>query len=247
MIKIKKLNFSINNKDILKNIELNIEKGKFVGIIGENGSGKTTLLKNIYRFYKKCKKTIYLDGRFLEDYGIKEFSKKMSVLSQVQKIDFDFKVKEIIEMGLYNKGFFYFLEQDNNIKEVLKFMGLEDMENKSILNLSGGEIQRTYIARTLIQNSEIVVLDEPTNHLDIKYQHKVMSSLKSISKTVVAVIHDINIASKYCDYIVALKDGEILFQGKTLNVINKENIEKLYKISNIEVIYSKCGYPVVIF
>lgn len=246
MIKVKKLNFSINNKEILKNIDLNIKKGQIVGIIGENGSGKTTLLKNLYRFYKKSKKTIFLDNKLIESYSIKEFSKKMSVLSQVQKVDFDFKVKEIVEMGSYNRGFFC-SDKDKKVKEVLKFMGLETIENESILNLSGGEIQRTYIARTLVQESEVIVLDEPTNHLDIKYQHKIMSSLKSLSKTIVSVIHDINIASKYCDYIIGLKNGEILFQGNTLEVINKKNIEKLYEVTEIEVIISKGKYPVIIF
>lgn len=246
MIEIKDLNLSIDGKEILKNIDLHIEKGKIIGIIGENGSGKTTLLKNIYRFYKKTKNTIYLDKKLIESYSIKEFSKKVSVLSQVHKIDFDFKVKEIVEMGSYNRGFFYPFK-DRKVSDILKFMGLENIADKSILTLSGGEIQRTYIARALIQESEVVILDEPTNHLDIKYQHKIMSSLKTLSKTILTVIHDINIASKYCDYIVALKDGHILFQGKTFEVINKKNIEKLYEVSDIEVITSKGGYPVVIF
>ena len=104
MIKIDDLDFKIETRDILKNIKLNIEEKKFIGIIGENGCGKSTLLKNIYRNYTPKKNSIYIDGIELNDYSVKELSKKISVLSQNQKIIFDFTVKEIVEMGKYNKS-----------------------------------------------------------------------------------------------------------------------------------------------
>ncbi|MEG0068924.1 ABC transporter ATP-binding protein [Cetobacterium sp.] len=248
MIKIKNLNFNIDGRQILKDIELEVKKHKFIGIIGENGCGKSTLLKNVYRNHKPKNGVILLDNIDLNNYSVKELAEKLSVLSQNQKITFDFTVKEIVEMGRYTKTSIFSKEtSEDKIDEALEKVGMKKFKNQNFLTLSGGEMQRVLIARSIAQESEVLLLDEPTNHLDIRYQYQIMDLVKSLNKTVVAVIHDINIASKYCDYIFAIKNGEIVYKGTPSEVISIENIKKIFEI-DVEVInHPKTNKPVVIF
>ncbi|WP_297597803.1 ABC transporter ATP-binding protein [uncultured Cetobacterium sp.] len=248
MIKIKNLNFDIDKRQILKNIELEIEKYKFIGIIGENGCGKSTLLKNIYRNFKPKNGTILLDDIDLNSYSVKGLAEKLSVLSQNQKITFDFTVKEIVEMGRYTKTSIFSKDtSENEIDEALNKVGMKAFKNQNFLTLSGGEMQRVLIARSIAQESEVLLLDEPTNHLDIRYQYQIMDLVKNLNKTVIAVIHDINIASKYCDYIFAIKNGEILYKGEPDKIICADNIKTIFEI-DVEIInHPKTNKPVVIF
>lgn len=248
MIKIEGLNFSIDNKNILNNINMKIDEHKFVGIIGENGCGKSTLLKNIYRNYKPEKNKIFLSNVDLNEYTPKGLAEKISVLSQNQKINFDFSVREIVEMGRYTKSSFF--SNNNSEKEMnvaLKSVGMEKFKDHNFLHLSGGEMQRVLIARSIAQESDIILLDEPTNHLDIRYQYQIMDLVKKLKKTVVAVIHDINIASKYCDYIFAIKNGEIIYEGEPKDVITEEKIKEIFDIDVSVLKHPKGDWPVVIF
>ena len=205
-IDVKQLSVTLGNRHILHDINVSVPIGKITTLIGPNGCGKSTLLKNIYRNYIPKKNSIYVDGIELNDYSVKELSKKISVLSQNQKIIFDFTVKEIVEMGKYNKSsLFSKKDYEKDIDEALDKVGMKHLKDSSFLTLSGGEMQRVLIARSIAQESRVLLLDEPTNHLDVRYQYQIMDLVKSLDKTVVAVIHDINIASRYCDYIFAIK------------------------------------------
>ncbi|MGL5001255.1 MAG: ABC transporter ATP-binding protein [Cetobacterium sp.] len=248
MIKINNLNFKISKKEILKGINIEIKQNKFIGIIGENGCGKSTLLKNIYRSYSPEKETIFLDEIDLNNYSIKDLSQKISVLSQNQKIEFDFTVQEIVEMGKYNKSsFFSKISFDNEIEDALEKVGMKEFKNASFLTLSGGEMQRVFIARSIAQESDILLLDEPTNHLDIKYQYEIMNLVKNLKKTVIAVVHDINIASRYCDYIFAMKSGVIKYEGTPEEVLTKEKMNEIFEIE-VEIIkHPITNKPVIIF
>lgn len=248
MVEIKKLSFKIDKITILKNIDLNIKKGRFIGIIGENGCGKSTLLKNIYKVYKSKNKTIFLDGMDLNSYTPKKLSKKIAVLSQEQKIMFDFRVDEIVEMGMYNKTTLFGRNNfDKEIDEALEKVGIKRLRDARFLTLSGGEMQRVLIARAIAQESDILLLDEPTNHLDVRYQYQIMDIVKKLNKTVIAVIHDINIASRYCDYIYAMKNGQIIYQGTVEEIFNSKIIKDVFEI-DVEVIsHPKNNRPVIIF
>nr|WP_307775251.1 ABC transporter ATP-binding protein [uncultured Cetobacterium sp.] len=248
MIKVKSLDFKINDLKILKDINIDIKKSNFIGIIGENGSGKSTILKNIYRMYSPKQNSIFLDGEDINSYTSKELAKKISVLSQSQRVTFDFSVKEIVEMGLYAKtSLFASKNYEKKIDEALSLVGLLDYKDKSFLTLSGGEIQRVFIARALAQESEILILDEPTNHLDVRYQYQIMDLVKSFSKTVVSVIHDINIASRYCDHIYAIKNGEIIYSGTPEEVLTSDNIKEIFQIETQVVDHPKTGKPLIVY
>ena len=167
-IQVKNLRFSIDNKEILKDISFDIPKGSFVGIIGPNGSGKSTLLKNIYRLYKPSSGKIILDNKDLSKMKDKECAKEIAVLAQESNSQFDFTVEQIVKMGRYPyKSVIEDYSKDDLklVLEMLKKVGFDDYSYRSFSNLSGGEKQRALIARALVQNTDFLILDEPTNHL----------------------------------------------------------------------------------
>lgn len=248
VIKVNNLAYSIDNKRILKEISLEVKKNKFVGIIGANGCGKSTLLKNIYRFLKYDSGNIKVEDKDITEYSGKDLAKKISVLIQKQNMNFDFTVQEIIEMGRYARHENIFETEDRSyIKKYLSSVGMEGMEKRSFLSLSGGEMQRVFIARALSQETNILILDEPTNHLDLKYQIEIMNLIKKQEKTVLSVIHDMNIASKYCDYVVALKDGKVMVNGDVEKVFTKENIKEIFDIDCEVIKNPKTQKPLIIF
>lgn len=233
-LEVKNLSFSIDKKEILKDISFEIPKGSFVGIIGPNGSGKSTILKNIYRLYKPNSGQIIIDNKNLLNMKDKECAKEIAVLAQESNSQFDFTVEQIVKMGRYPyKSVFedYSKRDLDMVKDILKRVGLEDYVGRSFSKLSGGEKQRTLIARALVQDTDFLILDEPTNHLDIGYQIQLMDLVKSLNITTLSAIHDMNIASMYCDYLVVMKDGKIKKCGTVKEVINEEMLKEIFGVN----------------
>ena len=232
MFEVKNLVFGYDDKNILKDISLTIQNYKMVGIIGPNGSGKSTLLKCIYRVLKP-QGTILFDGKNLNDYSFRESAQKMAVVAQHNDSSFDFNVLEMVLIGRSPHKKFMERENHQDIEmayDALRTVDMFDFANRSFSSLSGGEKQRIVLARALVQNTKCLILDEPTNHLDIKHQLHFMQVAKDLDATVISAIHDLNIATMYCDYIFALKDGEILDSGIPEKVINEGIIQKLYGV-----------------
>ena len=189
-------------KEILKGINFGLHNKEFVGIIGPNGSGKSTFLKCVYR-------------------------------AQHNVYSFDFSVLEVVLMG--RSPHKKMLERDNLkdyqiARQALATVGLADFEERSFATLSGGEQQRVILARALTQQTECLVLDEPTNHLDIKYQLQIMDIVKSLDLTVVAAVHDLNIAAMYCDRLVAIKSGQVVGMGTPRELLTEEFIYDMYEV-----------------
>jgi len=232
MLEIKNLSYEIEKKNLIENITFDVEKGKFVGIVGPNGSGKSTLLKNVYRTLKGDGK-INIKGRCLKVISSKELAKEMAVVSQHGGSEFNFTVCEMVTMGRYpHKGFLgSYNGKDRKIaNKAIEKLGLKKYEDRAFLTLSGGERQRALIARALAQEADIIILDEPTNHLDIRYQLQIMEILKSLSVTVIAAVHDMNIASLYCDEIIALKDGKLWGKGVPEDVFTREFFSDVFSV-----------------
>ena len=233
-IKVENLKFSIDKKEILKDISFEVPKGSFVGIIGPNGCGKSTLLKNIYRLYKPNSGRIILDNKDLSKMKDKDCAKKIAVLAQESNSQFDFTVEQIVKMGRYPyKSVFedYSKRDIQMVKDMLEKVGLNNYSDRSFSNLSGGEKQRTLIARALVQNTDFLILDEPTNHLDIGYQIQLMDLIKSLNITTLSAIHDMNLASMYCDYLIVMKDGQIRDFGKVKDVINSNMLKEIFGVN----------------
>lgn len=241
-LQLKNIFFSYNDRIILKNVSLTVSKGEFIGIIGPNGSGKSTLLKNIYRALKPQKGTILLDGEELYQLHPKKAARKMGVVGQENVVPFDFKVEEIVAMGRspYKRLFSPDTPDDKKIVFLsLKQIGMEEMAKRSYSQLSGGEKQRVIIARVLAQQPEILILDEPTNHLDVRHQLKIFDLIKNLDVTVIAAIHDLNIAALYCDKIYVLKNGEIYQSGPPEKVLTPQLIYEVYDIKTDVAIHPK--------
>ncbi|WP_084764248.1 ABC transporter ATP-binding protein [Clostridium massiliamazoniense] len=233
-IKVENLEFFIENKRILNNISMEIPRGSFVGIIGPNGSGKSTLLKNIYRVYKPTSGKIYVDNKELLTMSSKQCAREIGVLAQESSTQFDFTVEDIVKMGRYPyKSIFedYSKEDLDITSKMIERVGLSEHKYRNFNTLSGGEKQRTLIARILVQNAEFLILDEPTNHLDIGYQIQVMDIVKTLNITTLSAIHDMNIALMYCDYIIAMKDGEVVANGKCEEIITEELLKYLFGVN----------------
>ena len=232
------IKMKIGDNEILKGVSIDSKNREFVGIIGPNGSGKSTLLKSIYRILKPNDGCIKLDDMDISKMSIKESAKKMAVVSQHNYYNFDFTVKEVVSMGRspHKKN----LERDNIedfeiVKESLQKLGMSEFSNRSFSTLSGGEKQRVILARALAQKTPCLILDEPTNHLDIKYQLSLLNIVKSLDLTVISAIHDLNIASMYCDRLFVMKDGHIVASGTPQDILTKELIKEIYEI-DVEII-----------
>lgn len=250
-ISVQDLDFSFGDKKILENICLNIKKKEFVGLIGPNGSGKSTLLKCIYRTLKPDEGTISLEDRLIQTFTLRETAKMMAVVAQHNETRFDFTVLEMVLLG--RSPHKKFMERDNErdyllAEEALSKVGMSEFKSRSLNSLSGGEKQRIILARALVQETDCLILDEPTNHLDIRYQLQFMSIARELGITVVSAIHDLNIASLYCDKIYALKDGALLAWGTPQEVLTEENIAALYGVhakvirdeeGNLHIMYKK--------
>jgi iron complex transport system ATP-binding protein len=239
IISIKNFSFSYE-KEVLKNINLDIEKGTFVSIIGPNGAGKSTLLKAICGLLHEYKGEILIDNINLKKYTRKTLAQKISYVAQENIGIFDYTVEEVISMGFYSKKKNLFHQPSTEkLEEVMEETETYNLRSKSIKELSGGEKQRVFIARALIQESPVMLLDEPIANLDMKHQGSLMKLCKKLSKekgyTIISVLHDINLASIYSDYLAVMKDGNLMCYDRADKLINKELIKDVYEVE-VEVI-----------
>ena len=223
----------LGGSQILRGVDLRAERGELVGVIGPNGSGKSTLLKCIYRVLKPTGGAVWLDGRALSDYSYKESARQVAVVAQHNYYNFDFSVRDVVMMGRspHKRA----LERDNArdhqmVARALETVGMADFAQRSFATLSGGEQQRVILARALAQDTPCLILDEPTNHLDIKYQLQLMDIVKGLDRTVIAAIHDLNIAAMYCDRLYAVKEGRVVASGRPEEVLTPELIRAVYEV-----------------
>ena len=218
---------------ILKGISLETHTGEFVGIIGPNGSRKSTLLKCIYRVLKPDGGCIWLGDQELHEMKIRNSARKVAVVAQHNYYNFEFSVREVVMMGRapHKK----MLEKDGAkdfeiVDQALKTVGMYEFADRNFSTLSGGEQQRVILARALAQQTPCLILDEPTNHLDIKFQLQLMDLVRGLTRTVIAAIHDLNIAALYCDRLCAVKDGKIVGEGTPRELLTPEFIRKVYEV-----------------
>lgn len=233
-LQVKNLKFGIGKQEILKDISFEVPEGSFVGIIGPNGSGKSTLLKNIYRLHQPDEGSVLFNQKPLHKMKNKECAKEIAVLAQETQTQFEFTVEQIVKMGRYPyKSVFedYSKEDIEMVDQMLVKVGLQEYRHRLFSGLSGGEKQRTLIARALVQNTQFLVLDEPTNHLDIGYQIQLMDLVKSLQITTVAAIHDLSLATMYCDYLIVMKDGEITKMGTVEEVITASMLKEIFGVN----------------
>lgn len=250
MIEVKNLVKKYGAKKVVDNVSLNIEKGKLTSLIGPNGAGKSTVLSMISRIMSIDSGEVSIDGVKLEKWDQKELSKKISILKQSNNINVRLKIEELVGFGRFPYCEGRLREEDKKfVAEAIEYMKLTDIKDRYLDELSGGQRQRAYIAMVIAQNTEYILLDEPLNNLDMKHSVEMMKVLRglvdNLGKTVVIVMHDINFASCYSDNIIVLKDGTVVKEANTEEVIVEDFLEDVYDIKfNIKDIDSQkiCVY-----
>ena len=235
MIEVKNITKVYGNKKVVDNVSLNIQEGKITSFIGPNGAGKSTLLSIMSRLLKRDSGEVLVDGKDILKWDNKELAKKIAILRQSNNINIRLTIRELVSFGRFPHSQGNLKEEDYKyIDEAINYMQLKEFEDRYLDELSGGQRQRAYIAMVIAQNSDYIFLDEPLNNLDMKHSVEIMKILRKLcdelKKTVVIVIHDINFASCYSDYIVALKDGKLIKNGITEETIQKEELENIYEI-----------------
>lgn len=224
MINLKQVSKSYNEKQVVKDINVTIGEQKLTAFIGPNGAGKSTVLSMISRLIAKDTGEIYLDHNEVKAWRSKELAKKLSILRQTNGISMQITVEELVSFGRfpYTKGKLTKNDQEI-VAESLRHLGLEVLKKQTINTLSGGQLQRAYIAMILAQDTDYILLDEPLNNLDMNFAVQIMQILQQLvqdlGKTILIVLHDINFAASYADEIIAMKDGELFIQGKTNEII----------------------------
>lgn len=243
MIEVRGITKKYGNKSVVDNVSLKIEEGKITSFIGPNGAGKSTLLSIISRLIKRDEGEVLIDGKEILEWDNKELAKKISILKQSNNVNIKLTIRELVSFGRFPYSQGDLKEEDiEYVDKAIEYMKLKDIENKYLDELSGGQLQRAYIAMVIAQDSDYILLDEPLNNLDMKHSVEIMKILRNLvdelGKTVIIVIHDINFASCYSDYIVALKDGKVVKDGLAEETIQKEELENIYeidfKIQNID-------------
>lgn len=236
-INIKDLKIGYDKKIIIDDLDLSIEEGKVTSIIGPNGCGKSTLLKSIGRILKKEKGEVFLLDKNMDNMKSKEIAEKLAILSQNPTAPSELKVEELVSYGRYphrsnvNK---LSRKDKEKIEWALKVTNTLDFRERELSDLSGGQRQRVWLAMALAQETNILLLDEPTTFLDMSHQLEVLNIVNNLNEkhkcTVVMVLHDINHAAKYSDFIIAMKDGKILYKDEPNSIMNKEVLKNIYNI-----------------
>jgi len=236
LLEINNLSGGYYKQRVIKNISCKIEKGDFVGIIGPNGSGKTTLLRLLSRSLAPEEGSVMLEDKDISRMGLKEFCRKAAFVPQDTLINFSFTVAEIVLMGRIPHLERLQPEGKYDIEIAKNAMAMTDtayLKEKNINELSSGERQRVIIAKALTQDPTLLFLDEPTSHLDIGHQIQILDLLKKLNRdnglTIIMVLHDLNMASEYCNRVLLLNNGEIFKEGTPQEVLTYQNIETVYK------------------
>ena len=253
IINIEKLNYSYGRKEVLKELSLDIDENKLTGIIGPNGCGKSTLAKNIIK---------YINGKFeyfkIMDVDISQLSHKkiaqfISYIPQKSTIIPNISVFDYVLLGrfpLLKNSWDNYTKKDYEIVENnINLLNIKELRDRNIETLSGGELQKALLARALAQEAKILLLDEPTSALDLNNAVEFMKILKNISMkkeiSVIIIIHDLNLASLFCDSLIILKDGRFIEKGSPKEVINEENIKSVYNL-DCKVCYNENDKPYII-
>ena len=235
MIEISELKASYEEEEILHGVNAHFPEGKVSVVIGPNGCGKSTLIKSIMRLVPEAEGTIVIDGRPLEEISQKELAKKVAYVSQNRNIP-NISVYNMVMHGRYpylNYPRRYKKEDHDIVKDALRLAGLEDMGDRKVENLSGGQRQKAYMAMALAQNTDVIIMDEPTTFLDVKNQFEALDHAKQLSamgKTIIMVLHDMEAVLHYADHVILMSGGRDVLSGSAEEVLHSKELEEVFGV-----------------
>lgn len=234
-MKVQFIDKSYGAKRVVDGVSFEIPKQKITSFIGPNGAGKSTVLNVITRLIARDSGDILIDEKDIKAYKPRDLSKRLAILTQTNHITMKLTVRELVAFGRFpHSGARLTAEDYQFVDDAIAYMELDEFADRFIDELSGGQRQRAYIAMVIAQDTEYVFLDEPTNSLDIYHSSNMMQLCRrlcdELGKTVILVLHEINFASSYSDYIGAFLDGKLHKFGTVEEVMNKEVLKELYKV-----------------
>jgi iron complex transport system ATP-binding protein len=229
------VSFAYHKRLILDDVSLSLKAGEFLGFLGPNGSGKSTFLKNLLGFLTPCAGRIVFSGAVLTRL---ERSRRIAFVPQNSMPPASLSVREVLLMGrlphIRDRWTGYGKADRQKVEEVLDALGITGMAERDVMSLSGGEMQKVIIGRCLVQEGDILLLDEATSGLDLNHTIEIMELMRKKAggegKTIVAVLHDLNLASQYCDRIVLLKNGRLRYEGRPQDILTEEVVEEIYGV-----------------
>jgi iron complex transport system ATP-binding protein len=235
MLEINKLFCGYHGSDVIHDLSLRANRGEVLCVAGPNGCGKSTLLKAVARIIP-CRGNIRLEGRDLSSFSRKALAKKIALLGQLSQIYFPYTVYDTVALGRYahSTGFLKSLSKTDRefIMNIIVRLGLYDDKDRMINELSGGQLQRVFLARTLAQDPDIILLDEPTNHLDLKHQVELLRYLRGWvrehGKTLIGVLHDLNLVFQFGDAAALMENGRLKALGRPEAVLNGQSLREIY-------------------
>ena len=237
ILQIQDTSFSYDQENVLHSVSMNVEAGEFAGVIGPNGSGKSTLLKILGGVLTPNSGKLLFKGKDFVDFNRKELARSITWIPQDHPMIFPFKVSEVVLMGRHPYLSAFTFEGDEDIeiaRSAMEQTQTLQFAQRRFNEISGGEKQRVVIAGAIAQEPELMILDEPTSALDIKYQIQILNILKELNQkknmTVILAMHDLHLASKFCNRLILLEEGKIFQDGKPEEVLQKEHLEKVYGI-----------------
>jgi len=220
---------------VLKGVTFDSSEGEFLGIVGPNGSGKSTLLKTICGLIKPISGAVIIKDKDIARMSRREVAREVAFVPQLMEPTAGFSVTDMVLLGRtpYLDRFAFEDEKDYKItKWAIDELKIDDLEDRDVSSLSGGEFQRVAIARALAQEPKLLLLDEPTSHLDLRFQMKILRLLRSLreNRTIIATFHDLNQAARFCRKVVLIKKGEVVAFGNPEQVLTEENIWSAYRV-----------------
>lgn len=252
-IRSEKLDIAYDDVLIVESLDMNIPQGKITSIIGANGCGKSTVLKAVGRILKPKGGIVYLSGEDISMLSTKDIAKKMAILPQTPTAPNGLTVGELVAYGRFphQRGFANLTSEDKKIISwALTVTKLTEFEDREIDTLSGGQRQRVWIAMALAQQTDLILLDEPTTYLDLAHQLEVLKLLYDLNRsqgcTIVMVLHDLNLASRFSDHMIAINEGSIIEHGSPQKVMTKEVLKRTFQVEADIVNEPKSGRPVCI-
>lgn len=255
MIEIEHVTISYDGFPAVQDVSFSVQKGEMFGILGPNGSGKTTLLKGISGTIPLNEGNIFLEEKSITKFLARQLAQKVAVLPQQSDISFQYTVEETVKLGRYpyKKGWFhpYTKEDEQMVKQAMEWTGVDTFKHRFFQTLSGGERQRVLLARALAQEPEVLLLDEPTNHLDIFYQMELFTLLRKWVEekglTVIAIFHDLNMASLFCDRLLLMDNGKVVSLDDVNYVLTEQALKEVYKVTLKRNEHPLCPKPTIMF
>lgn len=233
MVTVRNVSKAYGPHTVIDDVSVDIPRGRVTSIIGPNGAGKSTLLGMLSRLIPADRGEILLEGTPITRFRSEEFARRLALLKQANHINLRLTVRDLVSFGRFPHSQGRLTATDRaHVHQALCYMSLEDIADKHLDELSGGQKQRAFFAMVLAQDTDYILLDEPLNNLDMRHSVQIMQTLRAmvteLDKTVIIVLHDINFASVYSDYIVALKDGRVARAGPTHEIIDEGVLRGIY-------------------